>query len=243
MGTAVDYEIYVRPAEVEHALQILADRAARPLQVATKVLLPDRRQVDLPYRVGGIVDRSFVDCRRGNDLDLLLAMRVDVDEEIAHRYKLFEAVMFTEIEGKFYRYRDDLSADEMVDLFELTAEEQLARGALVTTGTTQVNVRLKVQFASRFVPSCARIRVFSWSTSTHFLFSRSPAFHRIFAELARATDAVGWMYGVEPDDEKIVYWLNGEPTGRMAVPGKRFANLGELADAMRPSAMDDPADH
>lgn len=48
VGTAVSYDVYLRPTEVERALEILAGGGAAPARATTtRVLLPDRRRVDL----------------------------------------------------------------------------------------------------------------------------------------------------------------------------------------------------
>ncbi|WP_280217493.1 hypothetical protein [Nocardia neocaledoniensis] len=46
-------------------------------------------------------------------------------------------------------------------------------------------MRLHVRFADELDPTYARIRVYTWSRSELFLFTDSPAFHRLFAGLAR----------------------------------------------------------
>ncbi|WP_280303666.1 hypothetical protein [Nocardia neocaledoniensis] len=233
MGDSADYEIFVRPDAVERALLILADHAHLPACAPTTVRLPGRRRVTLPFATGR-AGRTIADCSLGADLDLMLSLRVAADEQIVDRYNLFARSLFADIDGDYYRYREDLTGDEMVDLLELTADERLARGAYVTSGTARVLVRLHVRFADELDPTYARIRVYTWSRSELFLFTGSPAFHRLFADLARATDAVCWLYGRGYDDAKTVHWLNGEPVDRIPVPGHGFANLAELVDSWRP---------
>lgn len=118
MGDSAEYEIFVRPDAVERALLILADHADLPARAPTTVRLPGRRRVTLPFATGR-AGRTIADCSLGADLDLMLSLRVAADEQIVDRYNLFPRSLFADIEGDYYRYREDLTGDEMVDLLEL----------------------------------------------------------------------------------------------------------------------------
>ena len=239
MGISFDYEMYIRPDDIGSALRFLAARAPQEDRPETTVILRSGERLLLPF-ADSHGRQSLINCAARDSLYLWLVLEVDVDQEIARRFTLFDWPQFTEIDGKTYRYKDDLSDRDLDDL-DLDDRQLRDRGILVSTGTTSVGVHFEIDFSSRPDPHLARLRCWSWSTRTHFLFGSSPEFYRVFADLAAATHAVCWFQGCEIGDDITVYWLNGEAIDPIRVPVEKFATVGELTTSLSESRRNNHA--
>ncbi|WP_062992708.1 hypothetical protein [Nocardia anaemiae] len=239
MGVSVFYDILLPRESIARALRFLAERAPRPDRGLTTVALPNGEQLVLPFSTEWDEAQRFVDCAGEKDLYLWLDLKVDIDDEVAQQLRVFEPHTYvTEIDGKFYRYKDDLSEDDFNDMACFDEEQLRDHGVLVSTGTTEVGVNLFVSFTAELDPNYAQLHISSWTRTTHSLFYSSPSFEQLFTDLVAAVEAVCWVQGTDLDNDLIVNSLHGKPVPGLEIPGEKAVTLDELAAAVAGAQSD-----